>query len=214
MSTLLNHVRALRPPSLPRPRLTIVPKVAAKAPRIPFVLLVVTVLSVGLIGLLLLNTALQRGAYQATDLRATSAELALQQERLGGQVAALQQPQNLAQRAVRMGMVRGDNPAFLYLETGKVVGVAAPAVAANRVDIGGTPPVGMGATPYEAGTGKIGEPVAGQLSSGVTGIVVHKPERPERSSDRDRNGSDDEGAPANDRANNSTDTDRTSGDER
>ena len=67
MSTFLGQARAraLRPvAALPRPRLTIVPRVAARAPRVPFVLLVVTILISGLVGLLLLNTSLQRGAYR------------------------------------------------------------------------------------------------------------------------------------------------------
>ena len=52
MSTFLNTARArtLRPGGgLPRPRLTIVPKVAVRAPGIPFALMVVTVLAAGLI---------------------------------------------------------------------------------------------------------------------------------------------------------------------
>ncbi len=138
-SPMIARARAFRPMAhLPRPRLTIVPKIARRAPRIPFVLLVVTVLAVGLVGLLLLNTALQRGAYELTDLKQTSAGLTNKQQNLQMQVADLQQPQRLAEKAVRLGMVQNDSPAFLSLSTGAVVGMAVPGAPAKKVDIGHT----------------------------------------------------------------------------
>ena len=73
MSTFLNKPAPARSDpgaSLPRPRLTIVPKVALARPADPVRrLVVVTVLVAGLVGLLLLNTSLQRGAYAVTDLQ-------------------------------------------------------------------------------------------------------------------------------------------------
>ena len=95
-------------------------------PRIPFALMVVTVLAAGLVGLLVLNTSLQRGAYAVTDLQDRSANLTPQQQDLETEVAALEAPQRISERAVRLGMVAGDSPAFLSLKTGKVVGRAAP----------------------------------------------------------------------------------------
>ncbi len=139
MSTFMNQARArtLRPTAgLPRPRLTIVPKVAVRAPRIPFALLVVTVLAAGLIGLLLLNTALQRGAYAVTALQQTSSDLSLRQQNLQTEVAALEAPQRISQRAIRLGMVAGDSPAFLSLKTGKVIGVPQAGTRAQRPAIG------------------------------------------------------------------------------
>ena len=142
MSTFLDHARAraLRPGlTLPRPRLTIVPKVAARAPRMPFAVLVITVLAGGLIGLLLLNTALQRGAYTVTSLQDTSDALALRQQNLESEVSALQAPQRISQRALRLGMVANDSPAFLSLETGKVIGVPVVGTRAHRPSIGPAP---------------------------------------------------------------------------
>jgi hypothetical protein len=138
MSTFLSsaRVRTLRPTSgLPRPRLTIVPKVAARASRIPFALLVVSVLGGGLVGLLLLNTTLQRGAYEVTALQQTSDALSLRQQNLETEVSALQSPQRIGARAVRLGMVAGDSPAFLSLETGKVIGVPQAGSRAHRPTI-------------------------------------------------------------------------------
>lgn len=174
MSSVLSTARArrLRPAPLPRPRLTIVPKVAARKPRIPFVLLVVTVLGLGLVGLLLLNTGLQRGAYEVTDLQQTSADLTLRQQNLRVQVADLQQPQQLAERALRLGMVRNDSPAFLSIATGKIVGAAVPGVALNKVDLGGSP------VTSDPSAGKVAPEVAGEHLSGVGDPVRHRADRP------------------------------------
>lgn len=173
MSSPSNPARArgLRPlPTLSRPRLTIVPKVSPHAPRIPFVLLVVTVLATGLIGLLLLNTALQSGAYRVTDLRQTSAGLTVQQQNLRIRVAELQQPQRLAEQAQRLGMVQNDSPAFLSLSTGAIVGRAVPGVANNKVDVGRS----SGANPVPAG--KVSPVIPGHLASGYTPPERHQGE--------------------------------------
>ena len=174
MSSFLNQarVRSLRPIAmLPRPRLTIVPAAAARAPRIPFVLLVVGILAAGLVGLLLVNIALQRGAYTVTDLRSRSASLAITQQNLELEVAALREPQRVAHRAVQLGMVRNDSPAFLELSTGKVIGTAVPALAANRVDVGrqvSSPAAGRTkATAVRAGE-------ANTLSAGVQHVAGHR----------------------------------------
>lgn len=137
MSTLLNSARALRPNiSAPKPRLTIVPKARARAPRVPFVMLVVTLLGAGLIGLLLLNTALQRGAYQVTDLQNRAKALSIRQQNLEVTMADLSQPQSVAQKALKLGMVQNPNPAFIDLATGKVLGTALPGVAGDQFDLG------------------------------------------------------------------------------
>jgi hypothetical protein len=170
MSTFLHtaRTRTLRPGSgLPRPRLTIVPKVAAGAPRIPFAVLVVTVLGGGLIGLLLLNTALQRGAYEVTDLQKTSDALSLRQQNLEGEVASLQSPQRISERAVRLGMVMGDSPAFLSLSTGKVVGKPRAGTTAQRPAIalsGTTATTHEDATPIRRTPPTTGDPAAGYRS--------------------------------------------------
>ena len=191
MSSFLTtaRARALRPNiSLSRPRLTIVPKVAARAPRVPFVLLVVTVLTGGLIGLLLLNTALQRGAYAVTDLRERSADLALRQQHLGLQVAELQQPQRLAEQAVALGMVRNDNPAFLSLPSGAIVGTPMPAVAENQVSIA------YGVQVAGDDSGKVAPPVAGAGNSQSTG-TEHEPAQRTGTDGADRRDGADRGTP-------------------
>jgi hypothetical protein len=89
----------------------------------PFVLVVVGLLGAGLVGLLLLNTELQRGTFEVTALNQQAGQLRDQQEQLERQARTLESPQNLADRALRMGMVPNPNPVFLRLSDGKVLGV-------------------------------------------------------------------------------------------
>ncbi len=132
-----SRARGLAPArSVPRPRLTVVSRPDRNAPRLPFVALVVAVLTAGLVGLLLLNTGMERGAYQVTTLRAQAAELDIEQQALQLRVAALQDPQEVAARALRLGMVQNTSPAFISLATGKVLGVSVPGSAGNGFDIG------------------------------------------------------------------------------
>lgn len=169
MSTFLAQARsrALRPMAgLPRPRLTVVARAATRAPRIPFVVLVVTLLVGGLVGLLLLNTALQRGAYTTTALRDQAAALTQRQEQLEVEVDAMAEPQQLARRALRLGMVADGSPGFLQLSSGHIVGDPAAGKRANSVDISG---LGQ-RTPRESG--KVATLTAGAANSLTSGPVV------------------------------------------
>ena len=96
-----------------------------RPPRMPFVIFVVSLLAAGLVGLLLLNTELQRGTFQVTALNQQADQLRDQQEQLERQVRTLESPQNLADRSLRMGMVPNPNPVFLRLSDGRVLGVPA-----------------------------------------------------------------------------------------
>jgi cell division protein FtsL len=180
--TRLGQVRSrvLRPvQALPRPRLTIVPKVASKAPRVPFVVLVVTILVAGLVGLLVLNTTLQRGAYQVGDLRRTSAALDQREQRLEVEVAQLEQPQHLLAEAQRLGMVWTDSPAFLALPTGRIMGDPKPGSRADAVALGTR-------TPGDRHD-KVNEIVAGTHTTLGSGLVtVSEPHRRDSSRDAQR----------------------------
>jgi hypothetical protein len=158
--------RSVKIAGLPAPRLRVVPRPAPRAPRVPFVALVISVLAVGLVGLLVLNTSLQRRAYVVTDLRTHAAQLTLREQNLEVQVSRLESPERLAAVAAAAGMVRNDNPAFLSLATGKVLGVPKPGQAANSVVL------------YGAGRANASSKVrllpAGSHNSGSAGIH-HEP---------------------------------------
>ncbi len=109
--------------------LRVVPDRAEPPARAPFVLLVVVILGVGLVGLLLLNTSLQRGSFAIHDLKRQTALLEEREGALQQKVAKLKAPANLARRAEDIGMVPNTNPVFLRLGDAKVLGDAVPAKA-------------------------------------------------------------------------------------
>jgi len=105
-----------------RPRLAIVPAYRHRRSRTPFVVLLVALLSVGLITLLLLNTALSQDSFRVSDLRQRSAQLTDNEQALERQVADLEAPQRLAKTARELGMKPGGNPLFLRTPDGRVIG--------------------------------------------------------------------------------------------
>jgi cell division protein FtsL len=161
-SVVTPAARSVRQPATSSPRLAVVPQSTTTAPRVPFVALVVALLAVGLVGLLVLNTSLQRGAYVATSLRTASADLTLREQNLQVQVARLAAPERLATVAAARGMVRNDSPAFLSLSTGKVVGVPKPGKAGNSVGV-----YSGGAAPASS---KVADVPAGSHNSATTGV--------------------------------------------
>ena len=182
------RARALRPvQGLPRPRLTIVPKVASRAPRIPFVALVVTLLLGGLVGLLLLNTSLQRGAYVTNDLQRQSDELATTQERLEQEIADLGASQRVAEKAQHLGMVPNDSPAFLSLADGKIIGKPVAGVAGKGADIRSV------VVPTKPRTGKLAVTLAGTGASETSGPVEVAKPKPDRKPRGDGRGQENNG---------------------
>ncbi|WP_328870730.1 septum formation initiator family protein [Streptomyces sp. NBC_00287] len=100
-----------------------------QAARTPFVLLVVLLLGGGLIGLLVLNSALSEGAFRLDDLQKETKSLTDEEQALQRDVDAYSAPDALQRRARELGMVPGGDPAFLDPD-GTVKGVPSPAPAA------------------------------------------------------------------------------------
>ncbi|MEU9642147.1 septum formation initiator family protein [Streptomyces sp. NPDC048188] len=127
-----------------------------QAARAPFVLLVVVLLGGGLIGLLVLNSALSEGSFQLDDLKQQTKELTDEEQALQRDIDAYSAPQALQRRARELGMVPGGDPAFLDPD-GTVKGSPSPAPAA--------------ATPLvlapEALTATTGGPAAGTPAAGT-----------------------------------------------
>ncbi|WP_345942269.1 hypothetical protein, partial [Streptomyces sp. SID2888] len=98
------------------------------AARTPFVLLVVLLLGGGLIGLLMLNSALSEGAFKIGDLQRGTKSLTDEEQALQRDVDAYSAPDALQRRAHELGMVPGGDPAFLDPD-GSVKGV--PSAAAE-----------------------------------------------------------------------------------
>jgi hypothetical protein len=109
--------------------LRIVPQRRSSAAKAPFVVVLVSLLVGGLLGLLLLNTLIAQGSFRLHDLSNQGRALELRQQDLQRQVQALQAPAELAHRAAALGMVPGNAPVFLRLSDGKVLGVATAGLA-------------------------------------------------------------------------------------
>ncbi|MFF1958631.1 hypothetical protein ACFVWX_16755 [Streptomyces sp. NPDC058220] len=91
----------------------LMPSGASSAARTPFVLLVVLLLGGGLITLLLLNSSLNEGSFQLSELKKRTTDLTDQEQALQRDVDDLSAPYALERRARRLGMVPGGSPAFL-----------------------------------------------------------------------------------------------------
>lgn len=125
--------RTVRRPQQQRP-LSVVPRPAStQRPRAPFVVLVVALMAVGLVGLLLINTSMQRKAFELTDLRERAATLDKREQALRMDVERLSSPDRIAAEAGRLGMVPNASPAFLRLEDGEVVGNPRPAMPGTNL---------------------------------------------------------------------------------
>lgn len=133
-----------------RARLAVVRGGGPHAPRVPFAALVLTVLALGLVGLLVLNTSLQQGAFYARDLEARAQTLTQQREALQLRVAELREPQLVAEKAASLGMVPNPSPAFLRLSDGRLLGDPSPAGAETAPQFL-APPRAVAATHASAG---------------------------------------------------------------
>jgi cell division protein FtsL len=102
--------------------LRLVRPVRSRARKAPFVVVILTILSIGLVGLIIMSTILQAQSFEAQKLNNQAAELETQQQLLSREVDKLQSPANVARRAIAYGMVPNTNPAFLRLSDGKVLG--------------------------------------------------------------------------------------------
>jgi hypothetical protein len=127
--------------ALERARLTVVPKRRRnRTSPVPF-LVVVSMLAVGgVVGLLLFNTSMQQASFAATDLQRQADVLEAKQQSLQMQLDQLRDPQSIALKAQRMGMVLPSSPAVLDLRTGKVLGDPAPATRLDPLRLLAPPP--------------------------------------------------------------------------
>jgi hypothetical protein len=108
---------------------------------IPFALLLLGLLTAGLVVLLLLNTAIDRGAFEIQGAQKKQTQLTDQQQELQLQLAGRSAPGALASQAAALGMVPNPRPVFLNPGNGAVLGVptTAPTTAAPKPSTSNTP---------------------------------------------------------------------------
>lgn len=124
-----------------RARLTVVPRVRTRAPRVPFVTLVSLVLVGGIVGLLLFNTSMQQASFAASSLETQADTLAAREQTLRMELDELRDPQRVATQAQQMGMVIPSAPVFLDLGSGTTSGVRTPTTRENAIRLQPPPPI-------------------------------------------------------------------------
>jgi len=112
-----------------RARLRVAPPTPVVAPRMPFVLLVLSVVIGGVLGVLVLNTKINENAFRLHDLEQRQTVLNVQEEQLQQEIAEQESPGNLAAAARRLGLVPAGSPAFIRMPDGRVLGVPQPATS-------------------------------------------------------------------------------------
>lgn len=159
----------------------LLPAERGQAARTPFVVLVVLLLGGGLIGLLVLNSALSEGAFRLGDLENETKSLTDEEQALQRDVDAHSAPDALQRRARELGMVPGGDPAFLDPD-GTVKGVPGPASLRSRSVPLVLPPGALASGPpspapaLPAPSGADTEPPA--LSGAASEPVAPSPEAP------------------------------------
>ena len=126
-----------------RPLLRPVPGTRGRMATVPFVLVVAVVLALGMVGLLVLTTALQEQAFGVQRTQREANTLAIRLSALQDQVATARSIQNLSVSAHHLGMRPNPYGAQLRLSDGVVIGDP-------RVVLGGEVPTVRYLTPEQA----------------------------------------------------------------
>ncbi|MDN5892665.1 MAG: hypothetical protein L0H93_01460 [Nocardioides sp.] len=129
------RVQRIAEAAVERARLTVVPRAKVPARRVPFVTLVSLMLVGGVVGLLMFNTTMQQDSFTAASLETKATDLTSREQTLQMQLEKLRDPQRLAEKATKLGMVPATSPAFIRLADGKVLGEPRPASAEDSFDI-------------------------------------------------------------------------------
>ena len=106
------------------------PAARRRAPRMPFILLLVGLLGGTLISLLVISTTLAQGSFRVTVMQQQDSALVKQEQVLSQEVAEAESPARIAGEATQLGMRQNPRLQFIDARTGKIVsGKVPPAVA-------------------------------------------------------------------------------------
>ncbi len=118
--------RPLAKPKPSRPSLRLLPQLrpipSQPAKPVTFAVILSSILVLGSLVLLLINTLLAQDAFVLHRLQQHVATLTAQEQAVTAITDRESSPDSLATKATLLGMVAGETPVFLDLNTGKVVG--------------------------------------------------------------------------------------------
>lgn len=141
---------------------------------VPFAILVLCLLATGLVILLLLNTALDRGAFEIQTAQKKQSQLTDQQQELQLRLAGLSAPGALASQAAGLGLVPNPRPVFLDPGNGAVLGVptTAPTTAPPTASASPSPTTSQSSSPSATATVSASPGASGRAMSPANGLVV------------------------------------------
>jgi len=108
-----------------------------------FPVLILTLLALGMVGHLFLQTKIQEQGFELSALQTQADQLSAKAIGLQAALDQASAPQEIARRAAALGMVANPYSTFLHLPSGQVTGVKKP-VKGNEVPVISAPPVGTG----------------------------------------------------------------------
>lgn len=111
-------------PTAERARLKLVQPAVAQQSGIGFVVLCVTLVAVGFLSVLLLNTARAQQQYTIDDLQGQASRLGGTQQELSSELDAVSAPQQLALKAQEMGLAPAAKVRYVRASDHRLVGVA------------------------------------------------------------------------------------------
>lgn len=109
------------------PRLRVAPPPPVRVPRAPFAGLVVVLVVGGVLGILAVNTKINENAFRLEKLQQQQAKLDVDEQELKKEIADQKAPGNLTANARKLGLVESEDPAYIRLPDGKMIGVPHPA---------------------------------------------------------------------------------------
>lgn len=109
-----------------RLRLRLLRSPARRLARLPFLLVLASILAVGMIGVLVLNTTLQDQGFQMRALQRQSTELGYTEADLKLQVDQARAPEEIGRLASRLGMRANTHAVYVQLPSGKILGTPTP----------------------------------------------------------------------------------------
>lgn len=89
--------------------------------KLPFTLLCLSIIVATLVAVLLLNIFISNTSFEIEQLGAEKEKLVEEKDRLVEDNSYRESPQNIAQTAEKLGLVRDSSPEFLDAKTGKVI---------------------------------------------------------------------------------------------
>jgi hypothetical protein len=144
------------------PRLRVAPPASISAPRAPFVAAVLSVVVIGVLGILVINTKTNENSFRINDLQKQGSVLDNQQQDLENQLVVASHIGSLDAAARRLGMVKADTMAIIRLPDGKEIGVPGPAKGPRSVTYQGTEDENATTTDKAPADGTAQQPGTGQ----------------------------------------------------